>query len=251
MGAAGKLKKKVQKEIPKNQDMALGAKMADPSQRQKANPAKIRQVEDITAMFMHLIHGPDTREATLNTLKANPDPAKAVPAAANMLMNRVEQQTIKRKKRLPDDVKVAAAQYMVPDLAMLGNKAQVWDRQVDQSELPQMLQDTMQIYIRKGIKNKSIDPVELQRAAEKLMTPEQKAAAMKMGAATSGGQQLPPGPTPGMAMQQQVDAAVQKEQAKTQQAQAQASALKGQMRQAAAGAHQAQQTEDIAALRGA
>ena len=237
MGANSRLKKQIQKKADESnepQDMALGQKMADPTQKGGVSENKIRQVETITAMFMKLIHGEETRDSVLQTLGSNPDPGKAVPQAANMLMTRVEQQAKTRRQKLPDDVKVAAAQYMVPDLAMLGNRAGVWEQPVAEEQLPQMLQDTMQIYIRQGLKNKTIDPVQLQRDAEKLMTPEQKEMGMRFG-----GGEIPPGPTPGMLVDKKVDEAVGKERAKSEQALAQVEALKGGMRsQAAAPAEQ-------------
>lgn len=226
-------------------DIGLGAKMADPEQRGQADPNKIRQVEDITAMFMMMIHGEQTRDSVMDTLKSNPDPSKAIPLTANMLMTRVEQQAKKRRQKLPDDAKIAAAQYMVPDLAMLGNSAGIWQEQITQDQLPEMLQDTMQIYIRQGLKNKTIDPVKLQRDAEALMTDEQKSKAMEFG-----GGEIPREPTPSMAVAQKVDEAVGKERAKTEQARAQAEALKGNMRGAAAGRHEAEQTQQNAAMQG-
>lgn len=248
MGANSRLKKKIQKEQDKGnppQDMQLGAKMADPEKGGKVSDAKVRQVEDVTAMFMHMIHGPDTKDSVLQTLQSNPDPLKSVPMTANMLMTRTEQQMKKRRQKLPDDIKVAAAQYIVPDLAMLGNSAGVWERQVGDEDVAEMLQATMQMYIRQGLKNKTIDVVKLQRDVEALMSAEQKAKGMELG-----GGEVPPGPTPAMAVGQKVDEQVSKEQAKTEQARAQAEALKGNMRGAAAGRHEAEQTEENAALQG-
>ena len=60
-------------------DISLGAKMAEPGQRGQVKQNKIRQVEDIVAMFMSMIHGEQTRDSVMQTLKSNPDPGKAVP----------------------------------------------------------------------------------------------------------------------------------------------------------------------------
>lgn len=248
MSNGRQIRRKIQKEADKGnepQDMALAANMADPEKKQSVSDAKIKQVEDITAMFMQLIHGEETRDSVMKTLKSNPDPGKAIPLTANMLMTRVETQTKKRRQKLPDDAKIAAAQYMVPDLAMLGNAAEVWDTQVSEEQLPQLLEDTMQIYIRQGIKRKSLDPVKLMRDAEKLMSPEQKAAGLKFG-----GEGMPTQPTPAMAVGQKVEEAVGKEQAKTDQAQAQVQALQGNRGAAAANRNEAQQAEQNAALTG-
>ena len=76
-------------------------------------------------------------------------------------------------------------------------------------------------------------------------SPEQKSKAMEFG-----GGEIPREPTPSMAVAQKVDEAVSKEQAKTEQARAQAEALKGNMRGAAAGRHEAEQTQQNAAMQG-
>jgi hypothetical protein len=226
MGASGKLRKQINKRNAPPPAGAIGtaAQMADPEQAGKVDPKKMKQVEDSTAMFMRLIHGTETRDSVMKMLKANPDPFKAIPDTANNLMKRVEAQVKKRRMRIPADVKVATAQYIVIDLANLGNKAQAWETQVSEDQLGPILRDTMKIYIKQGIKDKSIDPVQLQQEAEKLMSPEQKAAGMQMG-----GSGLPGAPTATMAAQQYADKQVGKEQTKNMQLQAQNQALKGNM----------------------
>lgn len=232
MGALGRMKKKVEnakKPGPTQQSegdsLALSAQMADPEEREKVPAGKMRQMEDAVAMFMKLIHGDDTQESVLKLLGSQPDPMKAVPITTNALFKRVETQAKKKGAKFTDDVKLAAAQYMVTDLADLGNRAGLWDRQVTEEDMGPILQETMQMYIQAGLKDGSIDPIQLQRDVEKLMTPEQKATAMELG-----GGRVPQGPTPAMAAQQYADKAVSKERQKTQAAQSQAEALKGAVR---------------------
>lgn len=240
MGANGALRKKIQKQNAPPPGGALGtaAQMADPEQSGQMKQAKMRQVEDVTAMYMNLIHSEDTRDSVMQTMKSNPDPTKAVVATANMLMKRVDAQTQKRRMTIPDEIKVASAQYVVIDLVNLGNTAGIWERPVPESEVPGIFMQTAQAYIRQGINNKTIDTTKLQAEVEQLMTPEQKAAGMRLG-----GGQVPPGPTPAMAVDEQVQKQVSAEEAKTEQARAQNQALKGNIRQAAGTRHDAQQAE--------
>jgi hypothetical protein len=232
MGALGRMKKKVERNNAPPPGGAIGTAtdMADPNKQGGIDPAKKKQVEDTTAMFMELIHGKDTRDSVLKMLKSQPDPFKAIPLTANNLMVRVEAQTKKRKLRIPEDVKIAAAQYIVMDLANLGNKANLWETKVQQDNIGPILRDTMQAYIHKGIRDKTIDPVQLQEEAEKLMSPEQKAISMQMG-----GGQLPPKPTATMAARQHTQGAVDKEKDKNMQLQAQTKAVQGAPQQALPG----------------
>lgn len=224
--------------------LGTAAQMADPNKSGQMEQAKIRQVEDVTAMYMNLIHSEDTRDSIMQTLKSQQNPAKAVSATANMLFKRVDAQTQKRRTKIPNDVKIAAAQYVVVDLVNLGNASGAWEQPIPESEVPGIFQKVVQDYLHQAIRNKTIDTTELQRDIESLMTDDQKATGVKLG--QSSGVDIPPGPTPTMAVDRQVEQAVGKEQAKTQQARAQAEALKGNIRQASGTKHQAEQTEAAA-----
>jgi hypothetical protein len=226
MGASGKLRKQINKRNAPPPGGAVGpiTQMANPEQKGKIDPKKMKQIETVTAMLMRIIHGTESRDSVMKMLKANPDPFKSIPTTATSLMAKVDAETKKRRIIIPNDVKVAASQYVVTDLATLGNKAQAWKTQVAESDLGHILRDTLQILIRKGIKDKTLDPVLVQQEAEKLMNPEQKAYGMKMG-----GGQLPSAPTATMAAQQYADKQVGKEKTKNMQLQAQNQALKGNM----------------------
>jgi hypothetical protein len=229
MGASGKLRKQINKNQAPPPGGAIGTatQMADPAQQGKVDPKKVQQVETVTSMLMRLIHGTESRDSVMKMLKSQPDPAKAIPFTANTLMKRVDAQTKKRRMTIPNDVKVAVSQYVVTDLADLGNKAQAWESSVPEEQLGSILRDTMMEYIKNGIKDKSIDPIKLQQEAEALMSPEQKAAGMKMG-----GHGLPGAPTGTMAAQQYADRQVGKEQTKNLQLKAQNQALRGAPQQA-------------------
>jgi hypothetical protein len=229
MGASGKLRKQINKRNAPPPGGAIGTatQMADPEQQGKVDPKKKKQVEDVTAMLMRIIHGTETRDSVMKMLKSQPDPGKAIPLTTNNIMKRVEVQTKKRRMTIPNDVKLASAQYVVTDLANLGNKAQAWDSPVGEDQLGPILRDTMQQYIKEGIDNKSIDPVKLQQEAEALMSPEQKAMGMKMGQGRVPGQ-----PTGAMAARQYADGQVDKEKTKNMQLKAQNQALQGAPQQA-------------------
>lgn len=184
MGASGRLRKQINKQSappPGDGGASLSVQVGDPQQRQKADPNKIRQVDDLTAMFFKLIHGKETKASVMEALKSQPDPMKAIPMTANMLAQRIDEQAKKRRIRIPDDVKVASAQHVVVDLATLGNTARIWESPVTEEDLPAILEETMKLYIERGLRNKTIDPIKLQAEVEKLMTPEQRQKAMQLG----------------------------------------------------------------------
>ena len=240
MGATSKLKKQLQKNNPQaapppKNTLGLASDMVDPETQGQVPENKKRQVEDLTAMFIQFVHGEKTRDSVMQILESAPDqPEKAVAAAANNVMNRVEGMIAQRRMKIDNDVKLTAATYLVSDLALLGNKAGVWERQLSQEELQPVLKEAIQFYIQRGLKNKTIDPIELQREAEALMTPEQREIGLKYG--QEGG--VPAEPTEGMAIRRFADQAAAKEQQKTSKLAAEnqelRSALQGVQQQAAA-----------------
>jgi len=243
MGASGALKRKIAKNQvqPPSEEQgmeeqganigSMATQMSDPEQVGDVDPGQMRQLEDLTAMYLTLIHGEDTRDSIMKTLESQPNPADAVSATANMLFTRVDAQAKKKNTKIPNEMKVAAAQYVVIDLVNLGNTAQIWEQEVPENEVPGIFGKVLQDYMRAGLKNKSIDPIQLQKDIEQLMTDEQKEQGMQF--AQQAGEQIPPGPTPGMAVEQRVSQKVDAEKAKTFQAQQQVKALKGAMRQPA------------------
>ena len=235
MGAAGALRKKIQKRnAPEPGGAAdLALKMADPETQGEADPAKMKQLETVTAMCMRLIHGKETRNSTLEILKAD-EPERAIPNAALTTMQRVETQAKKRHQRIPNDIKFAAAQYLVADLTKLGNKAGAWGREVSQEELGPILQSTMQTYIQRGLKDKSIDPIKLQAEIEPLMPEEMKEKAMQYRQEFG----LPERPTATMAAERYKEDAVSKERQKNAELQQRMQAMQQQQQSALAGPDQ-------------
>ena len=238
MGASGALKRKIQKNNapeaapqPEQQGGGIGGtamQMADPEQSGQMDAGKMKQVEDLTAMYLNLIHSEETRESVMEALAAQDNPVDAVSATANMIMARVDAGAQKRKMEIPNEAKVAAAQYLVVDLINLGNVSESFEYPLPEEEAINVFRKTVQDYIGKGLRDKTIDPVQLQLDIESLMTDEQKQGAQEIG--QQAGANLPPGPTPQMAVDRQVQGKVDAEKAKTATFQREAQALKGAMR---------------------
>jgi hypothetical protein len=221
MGAIGKMQKKVEKNNTALRGdrgtIGLATQAGDPEQKGKIPPGLQRQIDDITAMAMHMIHSDDTKQSVLNMLKSHEEPEAAIPPTANYIMNRIEASANKRRTKIGNDIKLAAAQYIVTDLAILGKKAGIWESDIEsEEELGNVLKDTMQTYIRKGLKDKTIDPIQLQQEAEGLLSPEQRESGISMGQEFG----VPPEPTTGMAVRSYADKAVQGERSKNAELQA-------------------------------
>lgn len=210
MGATGKLKKQVRgkkKPQPKESTTGLAAQMSDAETSGKIDPQKQEQVDDTIAMFLMLIHGRETRDATMEMLKAFPTGEESVPEAAFNMITTVEKRA--SGTTIPNDVKVAAMSYIIPDLLLLGNVAKIWEHPVPEESIKDVMQAAFQKYIEKGLKDKTLDPMQLQKEAESLMTPEQKRLALSYGEGA-----VPEQPTATMAANRYREEGVEQERAK-------------------------------------
>lgn len=163
------------------------AQQGVPNQQQQGKelPPKVqREVENYRAVLTKIMHGKENRDNVLGLLRSYQQPELAVPEVANVIMDQAD--TIMGTKA-PNEYKLGLSGYVIGDLIELGNAAKIWPK-VDENEAKNIYQDTVQDYIHKGLKDKTIDPIELQASTEPLMTPQQK----EIGAAHAINNGVPP-----------------------------------------------------------
>lgn len=148
---------------PPEQNVAEGASL-DPKTQQK--------VESYVSVLMNELHSPDTRDDVLEILKSSKDPYMTVPQAAMTINDQAQSKITKQGGRVDTNTMFLASQYLVSDLMEIGNTFGVF--KVGQEDFKELYQDSLQMYIQRGLKDKSIDPIELQTTAEKFMTDNEK-----------------------------------------------------------------------------
>jgi hypothetical protein len=96
------------------------------------------------------------------------------------MINSMMEQEARKGGRPPSlELLFQAGIVVVGDLIEIGNAKGIFDIQ-DEQEIGAILQGTMQKYIEKGLKDGTIDPVELQQKAEAMLAPEDREAALGM-----------------------------------------------------------------------
>lgn len=146
----------------------------------------IKKAKGYETVLKNLIHGKKTRDEVINMLKAGGDALVSVPQTA-MTINDMGIATMKQGGiDLDPAVQMVASAYLVDDLLALGDACQAFEAEEDMVEA--IMEDTYQMYIERGLKDKSIDPIQLQIEAQKAMTKEQAAAGSMMGAGSVPGQ---------------------------------------------------------------
>jgi hypothetical protein len=133
--------------------------------------------------LMKLLHSKETSPMVDDMLKNGGDPKVTIPKVA-MLVN---QKMADATGKVPSlRTALAAFMYLVGDLIELGNKAGFFNIETEE-DISVILKATLQAYIEKGLKDGTIDPVELQKEIEPLLSEEQRT----MGSEAANGSGLP------------------------------------------------------------
>jgi hypothetical protein len=138
------------------------------------SPRLKKEMSGYKTLLTKLIHAPEKQESTMEMLKAGPA-AMSVPNAAITLNKQAEEIMKGKGIKISQNTKLAGSVFLVSDLIELGNAGAGWEVPVAEDEAKQIYQDTLQDYIETGVRDKTIDPMELQQSAEPFMNEQQRA----------------------------------------------------------------------------
>lgn len=150
--------------------------LSQQAQGQELDPKLKNQIDVYSTMLTKFIHGKETQQQVLKMLQAG-DPIKAIPPAAIAINEQAENAM---KSKPSTDVVLGASVTLVSDLIETGMAAGLFEQPSDE-DISFIYQDTLQIYIEKGLKDGSIDPIQLQKDIEPLMSEEQKQMGQELG----------------------------------------------------------------------
>lgn len=156
-----------------NQQSALSPETSQQMSQEQVDPQVKQKIEGYSTVLINLIHDDKTANEVLNMLKG--DPFITVPSTANHV-NETGVNLMKHAGMdVTTDIQFGASSVLISDLIDTGNAAGVFTEDVtSQDQIQAIMEDTYQLYIQKGLKNKTIDPIKLQLDAEQFMTPEMK-----------------------------------------------------------------------------
>jgi hypothetical protein len=104
---------------------------------------------------MKLIHHEKTRDRIIQTVGQAQDPVSGI---ANVLVTIIKR--IEAEKQAPNDVKVAAASFLVGELATVTEAAGI--APLNQEQQMQALSEAIRLYTTQGIASGKMDPQQLQ-----------------------------------------------------------------------------------------
>jgi hypothetical protein len=136
------------------------------------DPKTEKEVQAYVLGLSKMLHSKQTSPKVLEMLKAG-EPEKTIPHTA-MMLNQQMEDAVRAKGKSPSlDTLFAAGQFLVGDLIEIGNAAGIFQLETEEQIAP-IVQNTFQVYIEKGLKDGTIDPIELQKKVEPLMSDEHK-----------------------------------------------------------------------------
>jgi hypothetical protein len=142
------------------------------------DPEKQQKVDNYVLGLASLLHDKKTKSTIYDMLKSAP-PEKSIPNTANMVNQKMEGSIKQKGQQIPLEIGLNANIFLVSELAMIGNEGGFFE--LNEDDVGEILKSTLQSYIHKGLKDKTIDPVELQQKMEGLLTDQERSNGIQTG----------------------------------------------------------------------
>lgn len=168
--------------------MAKGAELPDISKasserpqrgQQELSPEKKQQIQVTNAALTDLIYDERT-QPEIQKMLTRGEPIQTVPMAVNTVFLKFEDLT-KDKGPMPLDVKLAAGVHAFSEVMEMGEAAGSIPPDLTEQQMQPILRETIQKYIERGLKEGTLDPIELQQRVEPLMSEQESMLGSQMG----------------------------------------------------------------------
>lgn len=153
------------------------------------SPAQQMQIDAYSDNATMVIFSGESQDAILQSLQTGKNPMDAVAKTANIINKRLQESLQKEGEQMTEITLCLGAAHMVSELVVLADAAGLFKMTVEQRA--EAYRQTLMQYFAAGLKDGSIDPVELQKTIEPLMSQEQRQAGQDF-ADKSGMMKTPP-----------------------------------------------------------
>lgn len=137
------------------------------------------RIDSYVVVLMNELHGSETRDDVLDILKNGKDPYIGIPEAAMAVNDAAVAKFEQNGVNVDLNTQFNASVYLVNDLMEIGSKFGFFE--VTQDDFAPLLEDSLQTYIERGLKDGTIDPIELQLTAEGFTSENQRIAGLYYG----------------------------------------------------------------------
>jgi len=201
-GIKKKQKNNVMEQRSPAQSQEAMMNVLDPEKIQDVPPEQLKQLKTITAAMTDMLYNPKTKGAVQKMLSNGP-PEMTVPNTVLTVFKRFEDTMAQKNGPMSLDMKLPVGVSLFSEVMELGKAMQVIPASMTMESSGPLLKKTMQDYVQAGLKDKSIDPIELQQKVEPLLTENDRSRGLQM--ANEGG-------VPAQLNNQQVNAGMMQKQ---------------------------------------
>lgn len=138
----------------------------------KLGPPQEAQLEAYKDNATIVIFSKKTQPGILQSLQSGETPTDSIAKTANSINDQLEPMLEKKGEKMTEITLCLGAAHLVSELIVLAEAAKLYT--LNNDERLEAFRQTIQDYFAKGLQNGTIDPVELQKNIEPLMTDKQK-----------------------------------------------------------------------------
>lgn len=151
-----------------------------PNEQQMPSPQQNKQAEMVKAAVTDMIYNPSSKKSIQDMLQSG-QPKMTVPKTSLAIVKRFEDATTERLGEMPMEMKLLANIHTFQEVLSLATSMGLVPEELEETEVQPMLKDTLQQYIQAGLKDGSLDPIELQQAVEPMLSNSERAIGERLG----------------------------------------------------------------------
>ena len=141
--------------------------------RVEIGPAQQMQIDAYSDNATIVVFSEQSQPAVLQSLQSGKNPIDSVAITANLIHRRLQDSLEKNGEKMTEITMCLGAAHLVAELIVLADAAKLFT--LENEDRLEAYRHTLMRYFEAGLKDGSIDPVELQKTIEPLMTDEQRA----------------------------------------------------------------------------
>ncbi len=168
------------KNMPTDEPFTVDPREPEGPVEEKLDPKVEREINTYVTGLSNLLHSKQSQPEIVDMLKNGGPPEQSVPHVVS-LVNQKMADSISEKGKRPDlEVLLAGTIFLVGDLVEMGMASGAFE-EPNEDMAVQLVKDSLQVQIQAGLKDGTIDPVELQQRVEPLMNQQSSEMGIQAG----------------------------------------------------------------------
>lgn len=198
--------------MPQGQGPPMGPQQGPQGEQGGGDPRMQKAAQAYITGLLNMLYHKKTKGKVMDMLKSAP-PQSSIPRTTVSITKQMENMVSQKSQLPPLQIRFAGGVAVFSELMELSMAAGLFKgKEPNDPEKQKIMMDTVKLYVQQGIKDRTIDPIELQEAVEPLLNDEQRALGQQIAQERG----LPERPGVHQAMEtyarQKVDAATRKKQ---------------------------------------